>query len=216
MTPDLKDFAKELFKAGQRPVAWLWSAERLRDAAEAIMEHERPNEIPYFRAYADAQQEAVARAYSDGEDTGVAEIKAEPPNYPPAQLLYAYAIENVLKGLIIAARPGLIDERTLSDELKSHNLIKLASKAGLAVHVEETPVLEALSKLSIWAGRYPVAQTRREHVGAPNSDELLDYGSAHPIMRRFFERARKKLEGQLPQPIGSGHGAIVVKRQPGT
>lgn len=216
MEVDLKEFAKELFKSAQHPIAWLLSAERLRDAAEAILEHELPNETPYFKAYAKAQQEAVAEAYSDGQDAGVAKIEAMPPNYPPAQLLYAYAIENVLKGLAFANRPHLIEEQQLNGELHSHNLIKLAEKADFEVLIQEKPVLTVLSQLSIWAGRYPVARTRREHVGTPNSDELLDYGSAHPVMRGFFERARKELETRLQHPIGSRFGSLVVIRQPGT
>jgi hypothetical protein len=216
MVVDLKEFAKDLFKSAQHPVAWLLSAERLRAAAEVILVHEIPNEIPYFRAHADAEQEAVAEAYSDGKDAGVAEIKAMPPNYPPAQLLYAYAIENVLKGLVIANSPQLIEEGELSGELKSHNLIKLAEKADFTVHVQERPVLEALSQLSMWAGRYPVARTRREYIGTPNSDELLDYGSANPVMRGFFDRARKELESRLPRSIASRFNSLVVRRQTGT
>lgn len=161
---DLKEFAKQQFKAAQRPVAWLLSAERLRDAADAIMKHELSAEIPYFRAYKIAQEEALASAYSDGNDAGVSEIKAMPPNYPPAQLMYAYAIENVLKGLVVSKRPDLVQEGELDDELAIHNLIKLADKAEFAVHVQERPVLEALSQLSIWAGRYPVARTQREFL----------------------------------------------------
>lgn len=216
MTADLKQFEKDMFKAAQRPVAWLLSAERLRDAAEIILRHEVEKEIPYFRAHADAVHQATAEAYSEGHDTGVSEIQAVAPNYPPAQLLYAYAIENVLKGLIIASRPRLIEERELNGELKSHDLLKLADKASFAVHVQEKPILLALSKLSIWAGRYPVARSRKEYVGTPNADELLDYGSAHPVMRAFFERARKELENQLPQPLGHRFGSVVVTRQPGT
>jgi hypothetical protein len=212
MISDVREFAKELFKAAQRPVAWLLSAERLRDAAEAILKHELPNEIPYFKAHADAEQEALAEAYSEGKDAGIAEIKAVPPNYPPAQLLYAYAIENVLKGLVIAKTPRLVEERELNGALKSHNLTKLAEMAGFTVHAQERPILKALSQLSVWAGRYPVARSRREHVGTPNADELLDYGSAHPVMRGFFERARKELESRLPQPIGSRLGSLVVTR----
>jgi hypothetical protein len=94
---DLKEFAKQQFKAAQQPAAWLLSAERLRDGADAILKHELSAEIPYFRANKIAEEEAVAEAYSDCNDVGVAEIKAMPPNYPPAQLIYAYAIENVLK-----------------------------------------------------------------------------------------------------------------------
>jgi hypothetical protein len=101
---DLAEFAKQVFKAAQSSAAWLSSAERLRDAAEAIREHEHPNEIRFVEAYADASQKATTEAYSEGNDSGVAEIKAVPPNYPPAQLLYAYAIENALKGLVIASK----------------------------------------------------------------------------------------------------------------
>lgn len=138
-----------------------------------------------------------------------------PPNYPPAQLLYAYAIENVLKGLMVANEATLIDEQKVKRDLKSHHLMTLAKVAGCAVYAQEEPVLEALSQLSVWAGRYPVALTRDEHVGSRNPDELLDYGATHPIMRGFFERARKELEGRLPQPIGSRFGSVVVFRQPG-
>jgi hypothetical protein len=213
---DLKEFATQQFKSAQQPSVWLLSAERLRDAADAILKHERAAEIPYFQAHKIAEEAARADAYSDGNEAGVAEIKAIAPNYPPAQLLYAYAIENVLKGIVVSKRPDLIEERELNGELASHNLIRLAEKAEFAVHVQERSILEALSQLSIWAGRYPVARTRREFVGTPNADELLDYGSAHPIMRMFFERARKDLESRLPRPIGSRFGSLVVFREPGT
>jgi hypothetical protein len=179
-------------------------AERLRDGAEVILKHEFRAEFPYFQALKIAEEEAA------GNDAGVAEIKAIAPNYPPAQLMYAYAIENVLKGLIVSKRPDLIQERELDGELATHNLIKLAEKAEFTIHVQERPVLEALSQLSIWAGRYPVARSRGKFVGAPNVDELLDYGSAHPIMRMFFERAHKELKSRLPPQIGSGFGVVVI------
>ena len=49
--------AQDMFKAAQRPIGWLLSAERLRDAAEAILKDEVQYEIPYFRAYEAAVQE---------------------------------------------------------------------------------------------------------------------------------------------------------------
>jgi hypothetical protein len=216
MTADLKRFQKDMFKVAQRPVAWLLSAERLRDAAEIILRHEVEKEIPYFRAHADAVHQATAEAYNEGHDAGVAEIQAPAPNYPPAQLLYAYAIENVLKGLIVANKPRLIEERELNGELKSHDLLRLADKASFTVYIQERPVLQALSKLSVWAGRYPVARSRKEYVGTPNADEMLDYGSTHPVMKAFFERVRSELEKHLPHPLESRFGSVVVTRQPGT
>jgi hypothetical protein len=212
---DLDRFARDLFKSAQAPVSWLLSAERLQDAAEVILRHEQQFEVSYFQAYEEAQQKAVAEAYADGQTAGVAEIEARPPNYPPAQLLYAFAIENALKGLIVASKPHLINDEKLSRALTSHDLIALAREAEFTVHREEEVVLKALSELSVWAGRYPVARTRSEHEGKPNSDELLDYGSAHPVMRRFFDRAYRALEDKLPKPIESRFGAVVVFRQPG-
>jgi hypothetical protein len=211
----LNEFARDLFKSAQAPVSWLLSAERLRDAAESVLRHEQQFEIPYFRAYEAAQQKAVGLAYAEGQTEGIATIEAIPPNYPPAQLLYAFAIENVLKGLIVVDKPHLINNQKLDRALTSHDLIALARRGGFTVHPQEEPVLKALSELSVWAGRYPVARTRREHAGTPTSDELLDFGSAHPIMRMFFDRARRELEDRLPRPIGNRFGAVVVFRQPG-
>jgi hypothetical protein len=133
VTDDPKDFAKQLFKAGQQPAAWLRSARHLRDAAEAILKHERPAEVAYLQALKIADEEAQAESVRADTGVGHADIKATAPNYPPAQLLYAYAIENVLKGLIVLKRPNLIQERKLHDDLKSHDLNDLAEKAKITI-----------------------------------------------------------------------------------
>lgn len=212
------DLEAEMFKSAQMPFAWLLSAERLRDAAEVILLQEQAKEVPYFQAYADAQQEALVDALSPGNSSGIAEIKAVPPNYPPAQLFYAYAIENVLKGLIIANTPTLAGEVRLDGQLKSHDLIELSRIANFTVHVHEELILKRLSQVSVWAGRYPVALSKHQYANADskNPDELLDYGSAHPHMSRFFERAREQLESRLPHPIESRFCRLVVTRPPGT
>jgi len=213
VTDDPKEFAKQLFKAGQQPAAWLRSAGRLRDAAEAILKHELPAERAYSQALKIADEEAHAESVHDG--VGAADIKAIAPNYPPAQLLYAYAIENVLKGLIVLKWPGLIQEHELHGELKTHDLNKLAKKAKVTVDQQhEGPVLEALTNLSIWAGRYPI--TRGPSVDTPNPNAWLDYGSAHPIMRTFFERAYKELESGVPEQIPRFEKVVVFRESEGT
>jgi hypothetical protein len=200
MTDDLNENAKQLFKAGQQPASWLRSAGRLRDAAEAIITHELPAQRSYFQAWKIADEEASAESLRNETGVGQADIKAIAPNFPPAQLLYAYAIENVLKGLIVLKQPDLIQERKLHDELMTHDLTDLAVKAEVTVDQQhERPVLEALSRLSVWAGRYPVALTRS--LDTPDPNEWLGYGSAHPIMRTFFERAYKELESGVPEEI---------------
>lgn len=205
-----------IFKAAQSPSGWLLSAENLQEAAEVIITREDPFLVPYLRAHDLATKAAIAIACSLGNDAGHAEIGARAPNYPPAQMLYAFAIENVLKGLIVARDPNVINGDKLSADLKDHDLLALAQKAAFDVYEQEIPVLKALSALALWAGRYPTAIYARDFVASPNADELMDYGSRNPIMRGFFKRAYTALEASLPHPIGSRSGAVVVFRPPGT
>jgi hypothetical protein len=209
-------FKTDVFKAAQAPASWLLTAERLRDAAEAILAHEQGFEVAYFRAYTAATEKAAAIAYAEGNDSGMAEIQARAPNYPAAQLLYGYALENLFKGLWIAKDPALISPGKLSGKLTTHSLTALAKRARFTLHVQEQPVAEALSKLAVWAGRYPVALLEAEFASTPNADELLDYGSRHPIVKMMYERAHAELSALLPRPITNRHGAVVVFRQPGT
>jgi hypothetical protein len=204
---------EELFKAAQQPHAWLSTAEQLAAAAELILQDQVRHEVPYFRAHEAASQEALAVACASPNDgAGSAEIKCEPPNYLPAQLLYAFALENVLKGLLIAKNPSLAGEHKLNRQITSHNLVKLAEKAGFDVAGQELPLLESLSEIAVWAGRYPVAiELKKPPRNSPLSDPhiLLDYGAHHPTMRRVFKRAVEELEKKLSR-ARCRFGVVVV------
>lgn len=212
--PDLKKFAKDTFKAAQSPAAWLMSAERMRDGAEAILTQEQPFEIPYLQAHEAATQYALAQMAS-GTSDGIAEIKARVPNYPAAQLLYAYALENLLKGLIVAKNASLVSGGKLNKKLLGHDLKALAADADFTLYTQEVEITEALSKLSVWAGRYPVALFQNEFAKTPNADELLDYGSRHPYVRALFKRCHDELGAPLPKPLTNRFGVVVVLRPPG-
>lgn len=103
-------WVEETFKAGQSPFGWLSSAERLQAAAEIILEREEAGAPAYFSALEAARQEAEKKSRSSKDGTGVAEVRCEPPNYLPAQLLYAFALENLFKGLMVANDPALANE----------------------------------------------------------------------------------------------------------
>jgi hypothetical protein len=90
-------WVEETFKAAQSPFGWLTSAERLEAAAETILEHEEAGALAYFNALEAAQREAVEKSYSSNDKTGLVEVRHEPPNYLPAQLLYAFALENLTR-----------------------------------------------------------------------------------------------------------------------
>jgi hypothetical protein len=57
---------------------------------------------------------------------------------------------------------------------------------------------------------YPVA-LRPSEYDMPNPNALLGYGSAHPIMRTFFERAYRELERRVPEEIARFEKAGVFR-----
>ena len=178
----------EYFRIAQAPVMWFQSAQKLRSAAEIIISNQQEQERPYFRAVDDAGVHAAWLAQSAPEGTASVDILCEPPNYLPAQLLYAFAIENALKGLMLACDPELVGAEKLSKPVKTHDLVVLAKDAGFTLAVQEVPVLNALSRIAEWAGRYPVAAALKDYAKTGNShpialvaDALLDWGSPSSI-----------------------------------
>jgi len=203
LTPD------NLFKAGQQPSQWLMSAKRLRAAAELILADQVKQEIPFFQAYEAPVQQALPHGCVSPEGATHAEIKCEPPNYRPAQSLYAYVIENVLKGLMMANDSDLAGKSRLKREITTHDPLALARKAPFELFIQEKPVLAALSRISEWAGRYPVARTPERQGTTSDPDELLDWGEQHPVIRLCFGRAASELETKPAVPPAR-FGVVVV------
>ncbi len=204
-----------LFQAAQQPAMWLRCAKRLRDAAELILTDQRPREVAYFRAVDDASNAAAALLATSGSSTTV-EVEAEAPNYLPAQLLYALAIQNALKGLIVLRSPKLADPRKFNKSIANHDLLKLAQLANIALYDQEAPLLRALSQITMWAGRYPVALSANEYVTQEhpmgiNPMGLLDWGSQHPFMRNCFDRLAQTLLAELPKPPVSKDVVVALK-----
>ena len=210
--PDARDF----YRLAQRPVAWLRTAERLRDAAELILLNQEPQEVAFFQDVDRAGIEAEAAAASSADRSGIADVLIDAPNYLPAQMLYAFALENALKGLMIEASPELVSDVAISGKVKGHDLIELAKRASFKLMEQEVTVLNALSELAMWAGRYPAATSLKQFErnghsitmsGDPHS--LLDYGSQHPIMRACAHRSIEQLASRVPDDERS-RGVVAV------
>jgi hypothetical protein len=195
----------EAYKAAQNPSAWFSSALRLQAAADIILKDQMAQELPYLQAVDAAGKEAVSLAIASPQGRASVEVNCATPNYLPAQLLYAFAIENALKGLALLRRPGLLNPDRVSRALMTHNLVELAVEAKFEVFIQETAVLSSLSQIGEWAGRYPIARARENYVErnypiGTNPDSLLDWGSAHPIMQGFLTRALETFEKELAHP----------------
>jgi hypothetical protein len=66
----------------------------------------------------------------------------------------------LLKGLLIAERPALVQPRADQPEIlfdhriRSHDLVLLAESAGVDLSEDERALLDRLNEYALWAGRY--------------------------------------------------------------
>lgn len=200
---------ESLFEVAQSPSQWLFAARKLFDAAVDLIGSQKAKADAYLRARDDAERAAVLRAIANGQ-VGIVEILAQPPNYLAAEMLLAFALENALKGLIIASDPSAVGKRKLDRRLTSHDLTILADRAGFSLHVTEQEIAKSLSLIAIWAGRYPVARDVDQHTTVTgdgrvqrNPGHLLDWGSRHPLVLDLVHRAVSQLNARCGSPDGN-------------
>jgi hypothetical protein len=135
------------FDAAENPPDWLRVARKLRSSADVIFEREKP-------IAANALNELL-RLIAEGKPEEL-EIKGyAAPNLDAGYMLMAFAIENLLKGLIVAkGRVDASNPNRLFDELFTHDLGDLHNlaepKATIAPHF-----LDALNYMAEWRARYP-------------------------------------------------------------
>jgi hypothetical protein len=72
-------------------------------------------------------------------------------------LLMGYALENLLKGILIMRKPEKYVQQGSLKGLKTHKLVKLFEDCRLPVDPETKKLLEKLTLHIKWQGRYPVS-----------------------------------------------------------
>ncbi|MFX1689282.1 hypothetical protein PWR05_32870 [Paraburkholderia sp. A2RI-6] len=72
-------------------------------------------------------------------------------------MIAGFVAENLLKAIVAkaASSQGTVDPTDLLKEIKTHNLLKLAAKAGMPVTDSGRELLQRLTYFAVWAGRYP-------------------------------------------------------------
>lgn len=78
----------------------------------------------------------------------------------PYFMLLAFAVENLLKASLVQRRSAeyrrqFQETKRFPNDLLGHNLVPLASKAGLNYSIDEEDLLRRLTRHAVWAGRYP-------------------------------------------------------------
>ncbi len=132
----------------QRPLFWWKKARDLAEAAETIL-----------RSY-----DRIKRNQERGRQRrrrimpGIWQDIMNPLSYEPAHLLYALAIENALKGIIIGRDNSLIsDQKQLAAIIKNtgHDLKRICCDGKINLPDSDLALLDKLTATIKWVGRYP-------------------------------------------------------------
>lgn len=113
-------------------------------------------------------------------------------------LLCAFAIENLLKGILIGRNPSWVAEGRLKWPGGPHDLSRLADEVEIPLCEEERELLVRLTEVIAWSGRYPVPyQEKRLGRTSKIGDRRRQATTYVTTDERVFDDLYGKLENQL-------------------
>lgn len=123
--------------------------------------------------------------FRDDED-----FKVKPHYSRSSILLFAFAIENLLKGLLISEKPDLISGAKLSKIIsKDHNLVKLSKEIStIKFNKSETILLKMMSEAIPDWGKYPVP---KQHTNLKNEEIYKDQTKVK--LNKLFNKLEDKI-----------------------
>lgn len=190
--------AKMVFVRDAMPDAWLNYAEELMESAEMLW----------------VQRDEGLRFEAEG--TGQAPLPGIRITQQPRKissisrsyiLLAGFALENLIKGLLVAQNPTHINRGKLSGDLKSHKLLRLVSKVeGLSLSEEERRVCQVVQDAIPYWGRYPIPL---EYNGVLPEVAIDD--KFRQVFLKLHFKLGKQLHGIIRDGWNSGVGPRSIK-----
>jgi hypothetical protein len=168
----LKGWRKMHHRVGAHPFTWVFTADKLLRGFIVLAEQTRAD-IPSKRD----------------------ELLHAPDLVAVTMLLGALTIENLIKAICVERCASPFDARG-KFALKSHNLVKLADRAGIVLNSDEAALLERLRTYIDWRGRYPIP-LRGEDMGVDPHPFGEGYRLGSPDFEAILDLA-KKLRGLVP------------------
>ncbi len=190
---------------------WVSTADELADAAHPLF-YAAAAQLPiYEQAVAAAEQEAIRLSQDESNQSGFAQvdIRCPMPKFLPAFLLYGFALENLLKGLFVRRNPEAIKSDKIGVAF-SHNLVDLAREAGFNASAAEIALLQKLTTVTVWSGRYPVSKYRHEYglTGLDREALFDDPVGAGEDIRELIQRLRGMVTSK-PRDANGG-GCVII------
>ena len=181
-------FAKLVFDEARQPFVWLVVSRRLRKSAQVLWKQEEPI----------AQQFWTKLRDKDIDDP------LDEPNLDAIYMLIAYAIENLLKGLMLAKGIAKFEGQNLPDQLVTHDLRKLHERAKPRATVS-LHLLDALTYMSVWRARYPFPRELEDFW--PMDGEGDPKFTSLPASLDECWASREKLDEELQGYLSPNHRA---------
>jgi hypothetical protein len=186
---------------------WVEVADELEAAANVLGERVRVHWARWNKGVPlDQDASAVYEALVNHEDEKL---------FPGHNLLLAYVMENLLKALLVKKSPDELGKRLLRvfknsidpaiftdgvmflpHPLKSHNLVELASEAGLSLDEWETGTLRRFTRWSTWTARYHVPTKSKDMTGRKRDLRPDDPDNA----TRMIARIRAEIDEYPDKP----------------
>ena len=152
------------------PIAWYHSSQRLHRAANVV-----------------AAQ--VAKDWQHLAECAHSQKSPDSPENPYLDLfsqfflLAAFALENVLKGIVVGVEPELTQQGKLQGILTSHDLLAISGRAKVPLSPEESRFCELASSASVSWGRYPVSIKAQQQVSSASLS-----GSSIELFNELYSR----------------------------
>lgn len=104
-----------------------------------------------------------------------------------------FALENLLKGIIVQSDPASVSNGVISRQLKTHDLFKLATLASLKIDAIDAFFLWVGTQCTVWAGRYPCSTKPGESAPPIFSEaDVIAYRRLYERMERRYDLANEK------------------------
>ena len=156
---DVEESLRRLFPPKHAPESWFLVAVNLMECAEVLRE----------------------RFWRDG---GSHNDPITDYRYGPVYtMLVGFAMENMLKGLAIAADPCLVKPK-LAEKLRTHDLGKLWTVAKMGSARRQPPILRRMTDMVKTFGRYPVPLSENDMVGQLGAWLRPDFSAIEWIWKR--------------------------------
>ncbi|MBD1863025.1 MULTISPECIES: hypothetical protein [Trichocoleus] len=205
----IEEHRKEAFLAAcQWPLSWLLPARRHKRAADALFE------IAYT-AYDRDTVQWLADGGPFGKQGARKKEGKELANHYDMELLgdyfllAGYALECVLKGCLMAMRPGVEINDRLDKLVITHDLIRLCRDCSISLSSEEGELLAVITRYIIW-GKYAGPRDLKDMPSPVNPDN--QNSKSLRVANPFHERRVQVLVDGVFQ---RGHDLINTLGAPG-